>query len=344
MCSDSCARFGSTSLRALPVLAAGCLSVMLEGAAVRAQTPKPASRPQLEAAEAAHQIRWLPIQGDLHLFSGAGGNVVVQLGSQGVLIVDAGTRLSAANLAAGINKIAGTRVIRYLIDTGPDADHVGGNETLRKAGQTIIGGNVVMDDPRGQQGASVIAHENVQLNMVARTKGEADSQAEWPSETFVGAAYDLFFDDEAVQLIHVPAAHTNGDVMVFFRKSDVLVTGDVFVTTSYPVIEVDKGGTIDGLIDALNHVIDITVPRDKEEGGTIVVPGHGRLCDEADVVEYRDMVTIIRDRIRDMRIKGSTLEQVQAAKPTQDYDERFGSVSGPWTTAQFVEAVYRTLK
>jgi cyclase len=296
-------------------------------------------------AEPASKIRTLPVQGNLYMLSGAGGNVAVQLSSQGVLVVDAGSRPLAAELVAEIGKLAGPRIIRYIIDTGPDADHVGGNETLRKAGLTVIGGNVALDDPRGQQGATVIAHEQVQLHMVAQKGDEpGTSQEEWPTETFAEDTYDFFFNDEAVRLIHVPAAHTNGDVMVFFRKSDVLVTGDIFVTTTYPVIDIDNGGTIDGLINALNRVIDITVPRDKEEGGTLVVPGHGRLCDEADVVEYRDMVTIIRDRIRDMRAKGMTLEQVQAAKPTQDYDGRFGAERGAWTTARFVEAVYRSLQ
>jgi len=298
--------------------------------------------PTGSAAVQAGKIEVLPVQGHVQLVSGAGGNVVVQLGKQGVLLVDAGLPATAPAVAAEVRRLAGTGIIRYVIDTGFDPDHTGGNELLRKAGLTVMGGNVLMDDPRGQRGAAVIAHENVELHMAADAK--SFPQEQWPTETFAGDRYDLFFNDEAVELIHAPAAHSIGDVMVFFRKSDVLATGDVFVTTTYPLIDLDNGGTIDGVVEALNRILDITVPRDKEEGGTIVVPGHGRLCDEADVVEYRDMVTIIRDRIRDLRAKGMTLEQVQAAKPTRDYDGRFGSDSGHWTTAQFVESVYRSVK
>ena len=131
--------------------------------------------------------------------------------------------------------------------------------------------------------------------------------------------------------------------MVFFRRSDVLSTGDIFSPRLYPVIDIKNGGSINGEVDALNRILDLTVPADKQEGGTYVIPGHGRLCDEADVVEYRDMVTIIRDRIQDMVKRGMTLDQVKAAKPTMDYDPLYGATSGPWTTDQFVEAAYRSL-
>ena len=120
-------------------------------------------------------------------------------------------------------------------------------------------------------------------------------------------------------------------------------TGDVFVTTSYPIIDQQRGGSINGILKALNYLLDLAIPKDKQEGGTYIIPGHGRLCDEADLLEYRDMITIIRDRIEDLVKKGRTLEQVKAAKPTLDYDGRYGSDSGPWTTAMFIEAVFRDL-
>lgn len=290
-------------------------------------------------------ISAMPIQGNVYLLSGAGSNVTLQLGSQGALLVDSGSKSAAKSLIAKIKRLAGTRIIRYVIDTQADDNHVGGNEALRQAGSTIFGGNVVMDDPRGQQGATVIAHENVQIAMATPTDGSpARSETLWPTETFSGSGYDLFFNEEGIQLIHVPAAHTDGDVMVFFRRSDVLVTGDVFVTTTYPVIDILHGGSIDGIIDALNQIIDITIPRENQEGGTIVVPGHGRLCDEADVVEYRDMVTIIRDRIRSLIDRGMSLQQVLAAKPTSDYDGRFGIENDSATTEKFVESVFRSLR
>jgi cyclase len=145
-------------------------------------------------------------------------------------------------------------------------------------------------------------------------------------------------------MFHEPAAHTDGDTIIFFRRSDVVSTGDLFVTTSYPIIDIDRGGNIQGVVKALNHILDITIPAEKQEGGTYVIPGHGRLCDEADIVEFRDMTTIIRDRIQDMVKKGMTLEQVKAAKPTRDYDPRYGADTGFWTTDKFVDAVYKSFK
>ena len=166
----------------------------------------------------------------------------------------------------------------------------------------------------------------------------------WPTVTLFMPQKDIYFNGEAVQILHQPAAHTDGDSLVFFRGSDVVSTGDVFTTTGYPVIRPEDGGGIDGVIAALNRIIELTVPEEKQEGGTLVIPGHGRLCDEADVVEYRDMVTIIRDRIKSMVDMGMTLRQVQAAKPTADYDGRYGATSGFWTTEQFVAAAYESLK
>ena len=144
-------------------------------------------------------------------------------------------------------------------------------------------------------------------------------------------------------MFHVPAAHTDGDSLVYFRRHDVLAAGDVFSTISYPVIDLDRGGSINGVVDALNLILDVAFPDFRLEGGTLVIPGHGRICDSADVAYYRDMVTIIRDRVQDMVKKGMSIEQVKAARPTSDYDPRFGSTSGAWTTDMFVEAVYKSL-
>jgi glyoxylase-like metal-dependent hydrolase (beta-lactamase superfamily II) len=165
-----------------------------------------------------------------------------------------------------------------------------------------------------------------------------------PTDTFFVDQKDIYFNGEAVQILHQPAAHTNGDSIVHFRGSDIIAAGDLFVTTTYPFIDVEAGGHIDGLIDALNRIVKIAVPADKQEGGTYVVPGHGRLADEADVVEYRDMLTIIRDRVKSMIEEGMSLRQVQAAEPTRDYDGRYGADSGFWTTEQFVAAIYGNLR
>jgi glyoxylase-like metal-dependent hydrolase (beta-lactamase superfamily II) len=168
--------------------------------------------------------------------------------------------------------------------------------------------------------------------------------AAWPTDAYVPEEKDIYFNGEAVMIYHEPMAHTDGDSIVFFRKSDVVVAGDTFVTTSYPFIDRANGGSVQGELNALNRILDLAVPAHEQEGGTFIIPGHGRVCDEADVLEYRDMVTIVRDRIQDMVKRGLTLDQVKAAKPTLDYDRHYGSDTGFVTTAGFIEAVYNDLK
>jgi glyoxylase-like metal-dependent hydrolase (beta-lactamase superfamily II) len=181
--------------------------------------------------------------------------------------------------------------------------------------------------------------------MLAMAQGDPPAPSDaLPTDTYFGNRKDLYFNGEAVLLLHQPSAHTNGDTVVHFRGSDVISAGDLFVTTTYPYIDEAAGGNIEGIIAALNRIIEIAVPADKAEGGTLIVPGHGRLSDEADVVHYRDMLTIIRDRVAAMIAQGMTLRQVQAAQPTRDYDGRYGADSGFWTTEQFVAAVYRNLQ
>jgi glyoxylase-like metal-dependent hydrolase (beta-lactamase superfamily II) len=272
---------------------------------------------------------------------GAGGNTTVHVGDDGVLVVD--TKLATASdaLLAAIREIS-NKPIRYVVNTHWHADHVGSNEGIARAGSTIAGGNVSGAIADAGEGAAVIAHENVLVRMSGQES--PPPFAAWPTDTLFTPRKDLYFNGEAIEILHQPAAHTDGDSLVFFRRTDVISTGDVFTTTSYPVIRPEDGGGIDGVIAALNNIIEITVPEEKQEGGTLVIPGHGRLCDEADVVEYRDMVTIIRDRIKNMAAMGMTLRQVQAAKPTADYDGRYGATSGRWTTEQFVAAAYESLK
>ena len=153
----------------------------------------------------------------------------------------------------------------------------------------------------------------------------------------------MFFNSEPIEMIYQPAAHTDGDSLVFFRRSDVLVTGDIFLTTSYPIIDIDRGGTIQGEIDALNNILELAIPGYQDEGGTYIIPGHGWISDRSDLLEYRGMVTIIRDRVQAAIKKGMSLEQVKAAGLTKDYDNRYSAKSGLGSADKFVEAVYKSL-
>lgn len=272
----------------------------------------------------------LPVQGNVSMLATRFGNVALQAGRDGVLLVDTLNAQSTDAILAAMREIT-DKPVRYIINTTPDEDHTGGNIALSEAGSTITGGNFARGN--ADWAATVISHENA----VFRMEEAGIDDAAWPGDTYFTGGKDVYFNGEAAQIIHVPAAHTDADSIVFFRRSDVIAAGDVFTPERYPVIDVARGGTINGMLDGLNLLLDLTVPADKQEGGTMVIPGHGRLCDEADVVEYRDMVTIVRDRIQDMVDRGMTLAEVQAARPTRDYDPVYGDPDG------FVEAAYASL-
>jgi cyclase len=290
------------------------------------------------------EVQVLHVQGNVYMLVGAGANITVQAGDDGVLVVDTGTAAMSQKVLAAIRSIS-DKPIRYVINTNADPDHVGGNEVIAKAGSTIAGGNVVGDigASAGDQ-ATVIAYDAVLDRMSAPTGKKAPTpQGAWPTDTFTTPEKKLYFNGEPVEIIHIPNAHSDGDSIVFFHKSDVVTAGDIFVTTSYPVVELDEGGSINGLIDGLNRLIQITTPISMQEGGTMVIPGHGRVGDQADVKFYQEAVTIIRDRFQDAIKRGLTLQQAEAANLTLDYDPRYGAVEGPWTTKMFVDAVYKSL-
>ncbi len=283
------------------------------------------------------------VQGNVWMLTGPSGNAAVQVGDDGVLVVDTMTDGLADRMLAEIRTLAGNKPIRWILNTHAHPDHTGGNLKVAEAGEAIIAGNFV-----GQAGqsaanyAQIVAHENV-LARMSSSEGPAVPTMAQPSETFFAPEFEMYFNGEAVQLIHVPNAHTDGDVIVFFRKSDVVVAGDIYATTTFPVVNLQQGGNLNGMLAGLNRIIDITVPREKQEGGTYVIPGSGRLTDEADVVDYRDMTTILRDRVQDAVRKGMTLEQVKAARLARDYEGRYGATQGPWTTDAFIEAAFRSV-
>jgi glyoxylase-like metal-dependent hydrolase (beta-lactamase superfamily II) len=295
-------------------------------------------------------VEVLQVQPDLYLIAGAGANIAVQVGHDGVVVVDSGSAAGIDRVLAEIQKLT-KQPIRYIINTSADPDHVGGNEKLSAAGQSIIptGGLNSIASAGGR--AVIFAEERVLARMSAPVgKQAAYPNGAWPTSSYSASLgefqKDVYLNGQAIQVFHQPAAHSDGDSIVFFRRSDVLVIGDVMDTTHFPVIDLAKGGSVQGVIDSLNRIIAITVPPTPlvwQEGGTVVIPGHGRICDEADVVDYRDMMTIVRDNVQDMIKKNMTLDQVQKADPTKRYRKRYGADSGPWTTNQFVEAVYKSL-
>ncbi len=284
----------------------------------------------------------LPVQGSISVVAGPGGNVVVEASDEGLLLVDTGAPGTTDGLTAALRSIS-TRPVTSIINTSADADHVGSNAALALAGGDR-GGNAPGNSGFRIETAPVIAHENV-LKRVSAPSGEQAVLpfAAWPTSTYFTERKTMFYGDEPIEILAQPSAHTDGDSIVFFRRSDVIAAGDIFMTDRYPVIDLARGGSLQGVIDGLNRIIDLAIPRFNQQGGTLIVPGHGRIGNESDVAEYRDMATIVRNRIRQMIDAGLTLEQVKAARPTLDYDGVYGASDGPWTTDMFVEAVYRDL-
>jgi cyclase len=288
----------------------------------------------------------LSVRGNVYMLATEAGNMTVQVGDQGVLLVDTPAADLGAPVLAAIRRLS-DKPIHYIVNTCSHEDHTGANAYLAKAGLNRPGRSPLLAGVGGNSGntTSVVAHDNV-LKRMGGLEGAHTSRdpAALPTDTYITDDMDLFFNGEGIQILHQPSAHTDGDSIVFFRRSDVLVTGDLFLTTGYPHIDAASGGSIDGLLAALNRIVKLTVPMRNQEGGTMVVPGRGRLSDEMDVVEYRNMVTIVRDRIQSLIDEGKTVDQVKAAKPTLDYDTRYGTVGGPHAGSTFVEAVFRDLK
>jgi glyoxylase-like metal-dependent hydrolase (beta-lactamase superfamily II) len=334
----------------------------------RAAQQRPAQR-----AEGAGELHWWPVRDHIWMLVGAGTNIAASVGPDGVLLVNTGNAGTSERVLAAIkdlqaqlnafgfldvmtpqrggaetrsrfpvNTHAPPKPVRYIINTSSLPHSVGGNEAVAASGVTYTGGNVAGTIADSSEGAAVLAHENVLNRMIDR---DVPFGAQ-PTETYFTAEYKVstFFNEEGIQIVHVPNAATDGDSFVFFRGSDVIAAGDLFNMDSFPIIDVESGGSINGVLDGLNAILKLAIPEFRTEGGTMVIPGHGRLGDSADVGYYRDMLTIIRDQVQALIDEGLTLEQVIEKRPTFGYEARFGKDTGSWTTKMFIEAVYLSLK
>jgi glyoxylase-like metal-dependent hydrolase (beta-lactamase superfamily II) len=305
----------------------------------------PHTAPSTVSAQAGAALDVVKVRKNFYMIAGAGGNIGVQIGSDGIVLVNAGSAEASERVLAELKKLTDLP-IRYIINADGGRDFVGGNEKLAKAGFTIftnaLGNTGFVGSMTNGGAAAILAHESVLTRMTKENYPAAAA----PTEAFYAARKPLRMNDEGIEVLYQPRAHSGADSFVLFRASDVVVTGDVMDTTRFPVIDVANGGSITGEIEALNRLIDLTIaptPFIYKDVGTYVVPGHGRLSEQMEVVEYRDMVVIMRDRIADLIAKKQTLAEIKAARPGLPYETRYGATSGTWTTDMFIEAVHKSL-
>ncbi len=295
----------------------------------------------------ANGLDVVKVRKNFYMIAGAGGNIGVQLGSDGVVLVNAGTAAASERVLAALKTLTDGR-IRYIIDADGGPDFVGGNEKLSKAGFTIftntLGSNAFVQSMTNGGGASILSHDSVLRRMSVTTRPPYPGDA-WPNEAFFTPRKAIRMNDEGIEILYQPAAHSDADSFVLFRGSDVVVTGDVMDTTRFPVIDLAHGGSIEGEIAALNKLIDLTIaptPFIYKDVGTYVIPGHGRLSEQMEVVDYRDMVVLVRDVVADLMKQGKTLDEIKAAHPALPYETRYGTQPG--ATDAFIEAIYTSLR
>ena len=278
------------------------------------------------------------------MLSGADVNITVQVGPQGIVFVDSPDEETIPAMMELIRDISPLPVL-YVFNTHLDEGHISGNAMLSsmgdRAGANVFGGGAPVTAISGSGGGvTMMAHENV-LNRFYLTDhdiGRLDL-----TSTYFMDSKDVQLNGEAVVIYHMPNAHTDGDSIVHFRRSDVISAGDIFTPGRYPEIDIERGGSVQGVIEALNTMLAMIVPGPEAEGGTYVVPGHGRISDEIDVVEYRNMVYIVMQRVEALIEDGLGLREIVAARPTLDYDTEYGGYRGGPTSEEFITAIYTSL-
>jgi glyoxylase-like metal-dependent hydrolase (beta-lactamase superfamily II) len=281
------------------------------------------------------------VSGSVYMLVGAGGNMAASIGDDGVLLVDSQYAPLTDKIVAAIRTLT-DKPIKYMINTHVHGDHTGGNENLARLGTTIF------------------AHDNVRGRMYAVDSAEGAL----PALTF-SAPISLHFNGEEISVIPVAGpAHTDGDSLVYFHGSNVLHTGDVYVTSSFPGADAANGGVLLGHIEVLNQILELSqtaagflsgfgnapgayperpvgaLGRAHDRTDTLIIPGHGHLSDEADVLSFRNMLVIIRDRVQAWAARGMTLEQIVAARPALGWEARYGADTGPRSTQRFVATLY----
>ncbi len=326
----------ATRLTTAGLVAAVLCSVALHAQQIRTARQMPFPR---KPDFAKLEVETLHGPGQVPRLAGAGGHIAVQTGPNGVLLVDSGYEQMSGKVLAAIRKLS-DKTLRTIINTTLMDAHTGGNAALAKEGRLNQAGPGLGQRPNE---ADVIGTSQL-LALMTEIGREKIAPERWPPSVFSGRQKDLYSNEEPVTVLRVPDAVTEGDALVWFRKSDVIASGEIFNQASFPFIDLAHGGTINGIIEGLNTLLDIMVPKHNQEGGTMVIPGYGRVGDEHDVLEYRDMVTIIRDRVQNAISKKMTLAQVKAMKPspTYEYEPRFNRDPG-WTAEMFVEAIYQNL-
>jgi glyoxylase-like metal-dependent hydrolase (beta-lactamase superfamily II) len=284
-----------------------------------------------------------PNEPSIYMLVGAGANITVQVGINGVVLVNAGNQGMSDKVLDALKSVTHAP-LRRIIETNAGPDVTGGVKAIGATGKWITGGDVSNLIGSSSGTTSVVAAQEVLERMSASGSRDAAPEGNWPTETYTNDNKDVWYNGESIRLYHARAAHSDGDSVVYFRHSDVVSAGDVYSTVRFPLIDLERGGSIQGAIDALNRLVyEVMIPGPQNDGGTLVIPNYGRLSGYSDVVFYQQMLIMVRDRVQALIGQKKSLQQVLAAQPALEFEPRYGASTGGWTTTDFVTAVYKSL-